>query len=56
MEYSSAFQLCPLRVKVSTIDQRQGSGSLVIEAGPDVSDGVTRPDLAASLVLELKHN
>ena len=56
IDYSSSFQVCLLRVMVSTNWSTPGQGALGNAASPAVSHGVTQSDFAASLVLKLKHS
>lgn len=59
IDYSSAFQLCPLISSGSwppLIGWHHGRESLLIVAGLDISYGIVPPGLAGFLGLELKHN
>ena len=56
IEYSSDFQVCPLRVVIPRIGAHQGRGSQVTATGPDVSRGVAPSDFTPSLGLEWQHS
>ena len=56
IEYSSAFQVCLLRVAASTDWLCQPGESLAITAGPKVSHGIALSSFAAFLGPEPKHN